>query len=92
MTVREAFEKAYGPMPEGATCHIGADCCNRGWSGGATIVNVDGIRGWCGSRWGHAGGHYPEPYGPDISDRLAEAFLGFFGGEYDRVVEEAEGE
>ncbi len=22
MTVREAFSKAYGPVPEGATCHI----------------------------------------------------------------------
>lgn len=25
MTVREVFEKAFGPIPEGATCHMGCD-------------------------------------------------------------------
>lgn len=92
MTVREAFEKAYGPVPEGATCHV----ANGYPYEGAAIVPTYCIRGKVFEARPYRGeelqwvkrldDQYEE--GPDISDRPASAFLGFFGPEYDRVVAE----
>lgn len=87
MTVREAFSKAYGPIPERATCHIGywyftelrvnpVHCSNHNV---LTVVGEHQV--WQGF---HFDGE--KEFGPDISDRPASAFLGFFGEEYDRVV------
>ena len=89
MTVREAFSKAYGEVPDGATCHIGtedsATLCiyptyyhpfyQRVMSVG---MSPDG------ESWGIS--HHSLAYGPDISDRLASEFVGFFGGDFDKVV------
>jgi hypothetical protein len=92
VTVREAFEKAYGPIPEGATCHIGTmehGSPERGWrisatyyGGGDSWPASVGFKVWSKN---HA---YKYPIGPDLSDRQAHWFLGFFGPEYDRVVAE----
>lgn len=38
LSVREAFSRAFGEVPEGATCHIGADCFNKGWQEGPAIA------------------------------------------------------
>jgi len=87
MTVREAFSKAFGPVPDGATCHVGhwAGPTMDSWRMEPT-THVSG--GWpnpLNRSWdnGHA---YEFPIGPDISDRPASSFLGFFGAEYDAVV------
>lgn len=97
ITVKEVFEKAFGPLPEGVTgCFIGDD---PGCSGDPgiefmptvsvddwTMVRVDQwgcktapagwVRGWGANA------------GPDISDRSASAFVGFFGDEFDRIAQE----
>lgn len=100
LTVREVFGLLYGPIPDDAGCYIGADCCNRGWQEGPCVstpngkeddgLNLDGptALGWSekDQGWYHIGGHYPRAYGPDISDRPAEAFRGFFGEAYDFVI------
>ena len=91
MTVREAFEKAYGPIPEGATCHIGfrsekEDACYR-----MPTITREGVFPWVWfqGRWDPTG-DWPDEVsdGPNIADRQAHWFLGFFGAEYDRVVAE----
>lgn len=98
MTVREAFVKAYGPIPEGAP--TGVVVCQHtilGLRSGpiyvpfARIPTVNGmsqrvIGRKCG--WAHDSikDHEFVEHWPDISDRPAHAFLGFFGEEYDKVV------
>lgn len=91
MTVKEAFCKAFGEVPEGATCHIG---CDYGYDGYRIIVyEIHGLLyyhqykcpgypdgGWMIEEEAH-GAH-----GPDISDRPAESFIGFFGAEFDAVL------
>lgn len=82
MTVREAFEAAYAPIPEGATCHVG-------YSPAGPILNSEGFPDdgfpyeWDGNAWSLL---VQGEWGPDISDRPASAFLGFFGERYDEVV------
>lgn len=91
MTVKEAFELAFGPIPERATCHLmhlyGIDvrqlptfALNESvwtvWVGGWSRYNFDG-EDLVGCNL---------PRNPDISGRPAHAFLGFFGEEYDKVV------
>lgn len=84
MTVREAFELAYGPIPKGATCHA---LCGVPYEGCSIqpCYNLTGTYhevtdvGWKQDNYYYCGG-------PDISDRPAHAFLGFFGDEYDKVV------
>jgi hypothetical protein len=94
MTVKQAFEKAFGPIPEGATCHIGYSTT----SDAIVITPIYEL----GSNVFHASGepmvngknyrYYAEC--PDISDQPATAFykdktgITFFGEIYDRVVEE----
>lgn len=91
MTVREAFSKAFGPVPDGATCHV-AYCyftelrvapvylhnCNVY----TTVSTMMDDQVWQGM---HFDGE--RVFGPDISDRLAESFRGFFGAEYDKMLE-----
>ena len=97
MTVREAFEMTWGEIPSDAVCHVHYDDSGvcpaivfndpdaEGQEYGLVRIFAvpDGKRGdWEG--WVEDG----EPVSPDISDRPAEAFLGFFGEDYDRVVQE----
>jgi hypothetical protein len=88
MTVREAFSLAFGEVPEGATCHIAVSHEYEGSTIAATTV-VDGVARYRYPQkiWNDYVGIGGEPYGPDISDRPADAFMGFFGEKYDRVVE-----
>ena len=88
MTVRDAFSLAFGEVPEGATCHVAVSHPYEGSTIAATTV-VDGeVHYRYPTKWGegsvYTGG---DPDGPDISDRPAEAFLGFFGETYDKVVQ-----
>lgn len=94
MTVREAFSLAFGEVPEGATCHAWH------WRRSGEIVikptyytpesTADVWMGtWCelkpdeGTIW-HV---YKSKPSPDISNRPAESFIGFFGEKYDKVVQ-----
>lgn len=87
MTVREAFEKAYGSIPEGATCHVGYTYFDqtriRATHGhnGNVYTHIDELHVWQGDNFDNE-----VVIEPDISDRPAEAFRGFFGPEYDEVL------
>lgn len=84
MTVREAFSKAYGPVPEGATCHAGIDIPYEGTAVRAIYAHENSVHScWFSGEWDTT---VYDAFGPDISDRPASAFLGFFGPEYDAVV------
>ncbi len=89
MTVREAFEKAYGPVPKEATCHIGYKFEGEDASFRAPTFWDEGPWSWDEGSWGTSRPLSSEiPDGPNIADRQAHWFLGFFGDEYDRVVSE----
>ena len=86
MTVLEAFAKAFGPLPEGVDgCFVGVL--------GAYDMNMEPTV----SRNKHVDTIYNdwrtlsaswEPSGPNIADRPAESFRGFFGDRYDAVLDE----
>jgi hypothetical protein len=102
ITVREVFSRAFGEVPEGNSCHIGNrseydDCehieptvCGTNeiiaerWSFGLVrwepVVYFDGTD-IDRMKW-------DAPFGPDISNRDAEAFRGFFGAEYDNALDQ----
>lgn len=98
LTVLQAFEKAYGPLPEGVTgCYVGEDVnygeCEFGpivevgeWN--TMIYESEGRMPFNRPKeppgWFKGMGH---PVGVDIADRPASAFLGFFCEKYDKVVE-----
>ena len=88
MTVREAFEKAYGEVRPEASCHLAAD-----------HGVIDGERVRAVLYWRNSVLTYNRPdgqwmidhtaegvVGPDISERKAWEFRGLFGDEYDRAV------
>lgn len=89
MTVKQAFEKAYGPLPEGATCHAGffdhaGDVLIRPtirWAEDFETLAASPLDGRFGP-----GSEHIDAFDPDISDRPASAFVGFFGSEYDNAV------
>lgn len=83
MTIRQAFEALYGPIPEGATCHIGTCRCYGGTTTPA-IYNDGRISVAYTDRWETIRLHDIES--PDISDRPAYEFRGFFGTEFDELV------
>lgn len=70
--VKQAFERAYGPIPEGATCHV---CygINGGFCQAPAYIN-DIIYAWDDI---HLEWDFISDYecGPDISDRPASAFV-----------------
>jgi hypothetical protein len=79
--VREVFERAYGPIPEGATCHVGYPDGHKGGTVRPTYQSPEG-EAYAGcadphkARWYWA---YSEGiYGGDISDQPAEAFSPVF--------------
>lgn len=105
MTVRECFEKAFGKMPDGASCHVhfqsgkfgGYPCPAIHWIGddpdNPNSMNrydyIDKLafnNKWSGG-WIDSDSER-QSLSADISDRPADAFLGFFGDTYDRVVME----
>jgi len=89
ITVRQAFKKAYGPIPDGATCHL------ANWPGPTLpqFMNIEPTiweDGWpesLGTREDGSPGVMEYPFGPDISDRDAEAFRGLFGDDYDKALD-----
>jgi hypothetical protein len=86
-TVREVFSKAFGEVPEGATCHIGSQDCAGIYIGATHYVPfykrmMDADK----DKW--VVSCTEDLYGPDISNRDAEAFRGFFGSEYDQALDE----
>ena len=101
MTIREAFSKLYGEIPEDATCHIGYEEPYDSYIIFRPIIKVRHpltrkasyklMEGF-GGRWMDVGFMpYMDGFcavGPDLSDRPASAFLGFFGKEFDDFVEE----
>ena len=83
--VREVFERAYGPVPDGATCHVGYSVpCE-----GVSICAAYDVEGRCYSSRGDdwEAFSFDESEGPDISDRDAEAFRGFFDAAYDAALD-----
>lgn len=93
MTVRQAFSLAFGPVPEGATCHFAGGCIESETlvTSEPVLIHSAGVKvsNAFGDRWNkHFWRKLPANVwvSPDISDRPAEAFLGFFGDRYDAVV------
>jgi hypothetical protein len=95
MTVLEAFAKAFGPLPEGVTeAHVGNQ-----WDGpqsstpffAATVrLSKGNLLMWREANYTPSwSSHcYKTPVGPNIADRSAESFRGFFGDRYDAVLDE----
>jgi hypothetical protein len=94
-TVREVFSKAFGDVPEGATCHAGYGNAGVTYLG-ESIKTCDPhtpslkvpVRKTTGDFEWLVFGTYGFPKTPDISDRDAEAFRGFFGAEYDNALDQ----
>lgn len=87
MIVKTAFSKAFGSMPDDATCHVGTQDCD------GTIIwptyytrYYDRVMQADNGKWQPCA--FADVFGPDISSRPASAFLGFFGEKYDQAVEE----
>ena len=92
MDIKEAYIKAYGPIPDDATCHIG-----RQIAGGTHICptirykSMNGEIMWASPElldtvytWVAYRGDYA--WGPDISDRDAVEFVEFFDNRFDEIV------
>jgi len=102
MTVKQVAEKVYGPIPDGATLHIGYGDCMGGRNIHLTVdiknprtdeTTIFKTRVWLSGipfkeikpRW-LKGQTVEYVDGPDISDRPASSFVGFFGKEFDEAV------
>lgn len=94
MTVREAFGKAFGDVPEDYPCYAQFGNLANNYNGACiTQIHETGdvvmVPVWTGKdnyyEWKYQYGVYPKS--PDISDRPAESFRGFFGKEYDDVID-----
>lgn len=88
MTVREAFEKL-APFPDGEfTCHMGYWGPWEGIKLWPTIFNMETTYCYIGDRWAEFPHIKSSRLCPkrDISNEPADAYLGFMGEEYDRVV------
>lgn len=85
VTVREIFQMLTEKSLDVYTCHIGS------WGGPTagnfrmepTVMHTMVGPTWPShlSTWANHGS-YEFPLGPDISDRPASSFIGFFGGDY----------
>ena len=87
MTVREAFSKAFGEVPEGATCHVGYSHMYEGITLGPTLL-LEGklLQAYWSPTWDESSAD--DEAGPDIANRPAESFKGFFGAEFDKILDE----
>jgi hypothetical protein len=85
-TVKEAFEKAYGPSPEGATIHGSFDDPFLGTR--IRPVKKIGNEVWVkyGDEWKMR--NVRTPVSQPIDNEPASDFLQFFGPEYDKAVSE----
>lgn len=94
MTVKQAFEKAFGyPLDETVGCHSAYGDLNNNYLK-PCISGYDGVvfvPVWSGNgdvyNWVQCpSAQYAKT--PDISERPFEAFRGYFGKEYDDVIDE----
>lgn len=99
-TVKEIFSKAFGEVPEGAWIHTAIDWENfenKNFRYGVKLnlsTEFDLMEGLCYWETGEASWIEYDMLlatSPDISDRPAESFRGFFGAEFDNALD-AEGE
>lgn len=90
MTVREAFSRAFGKVPDGATCHDSYLYFTEHRTAPVYLFNeqvytiIPNMRGdmvWHAFNYDGAAA-----YGPDISDHAASKFLGSFGQEFANAV------
>lgn len=93
MTVKQVAEKVYGPIPDGATLHIGrVYVCDGETFGLSHCVpslpiheNIFTVYdNPMPTEWTETAAD--DVIGPDISDRPAASFVGFFGKEFDDAV------
>lgn len=88
VTVRPVFERAFGPIPEGATGHLGYKSDNEdSYYMIPTLVALDGtmISGkycYLSNQMKH------EALGQDILSCPAEPFRGLLGPDYDKALDE----
>lgn len=106
MTVLDAFRLAFGPLPEGVTCHInpyyqakfgitffpaiswmGDDPDDANSMHQYRFISSPSVA-WAG--WIDYSKEF-DSFSPDISGRPASAFRGFFGPEYDAVLDGVKG-
>ena len=86
MTVLEAFAKAFGPLPEGVDgCFVGISVPYEGTTLDPTVTTPSAA--WI--YWDRWIKPRSDVEGPNIADRPAESFRGFFGDRYDGVVTDA---
>lgn len=91
VTAKQAFERAYGPLPGSAPLHLGAMKDKYSipvfglfsMSGNVGVLIENG-------RIACTLASDSILLGPDISDRPASAFIGFFDEAYDNAVRELE--
>jgi len=87
MTVLEAFAKAFGPLPEGVEgCYICAE--DRSVECICPTLSIKGCAGAQGFFLDAWDDMQDAAFGPNIADRPAESFRGFFGDRYDAVLDE----
>lgn len=93
MIVKEAFEKAFGPVPDGFTCHYANYSGTDGLSIEPTVRDKKGkIYYWYDSEDGYWPGkeEWKETYGSsiglDISEAPAWIFSDVFGEAYSKAV------
>lgn len=93
MTVLEAFRLAFGPLPEGEVhgCYI----AHHSFLAGRVVRKPTMIIQWRGKprEFSHSLGAWSydsdrDAFGPNIADRPASAFRGFFGDAYDAVLDQ----
>lgn len=84
MTVKQVAEKVYGPIPAGATLYELPAFGNPN-ADAELCVCVELPRAYA-LREGRWELFFANVTGPDISDRPASSFVGFFGKEFDDAV------
>jgi hypothetical protein len=91
MTVLEVFARAFGPLPEGVEgCYVGYESEFYDYAQQLpTVLASDSIRAWFEGDWCDTSDGIS--FAPNIADRPAESFRGFFGDRYDAVLDEVKG-
>ncbi len=84
MTVKQVAEKVYGPIPDGATLYELPTFDNPN-SDAELCICVELPRCYA-LRGGEMELFFANQIGPDISDRPASSFVGFFGKEFDQEI------
>jgi hypothetical protein len=98
ITVRSAAERAFGPIPEGATIHIGHSYNTHnpefgGFVESAYLTPIMVVNGEWPRELARTHSCHEFPIGPDISNEPCIPFFReIFGAEFDAAVKELEGE